>query len=93
MLDIRVGDDAAADKVTFEGTFGGNVTIQNFNFNDDRIDVEAGIAATVGEIVDDGLGNLTWTDSGRNHELTFAGIGAGGTGVIATSAELAAAII
>jgi len=93
MLDIRLGDDAAADKVTFEGTFGGNVTIQNFNFNDDRIDVEAGIAATVGEIVDDGLGNLTWTDSSGNHELIFAGIGAGGTGVIATSAELAAAII
>ena len=89
--------DTAADVVTFAGAVGtgsgSTVTIQNFNFNDDRIVVEAGIAATVGEIVDDGLGNLTWTDSGTNHKLIFAGIGAGGTGVIATSAELAAAII
>ena len=95
-IDLGAGD-TAADVVTFAGAVGtgsgSTVTIQNFNFNDDRIVVEAGIAATVGEIVDDGLGNLTWTDSGTNHKLIFAGIGAGGTGVIATSAELAAAII
>ncbi|MGB0746504.1 MAG: hypothetical protein ACPGSP_05980, partial [Alphaproteobacteria bacterium] len=85
-----------ADVVTFAGAvgtgLGSTVTIQKFNFNDDRIDVEAGIAATVSEIVDGG-GNLTWTDSGGNHKLVFAGIGTGGTGVTATSAELAAAII
>ena len=94
-IDLGAGD-TAADVVTFAGAvgtgLGSTVTIQKFNFNDDRIDVEAGIAATVSEIVDGG-GNLTWTDSGGNHKLVFAGIGTGGTGVTATSAELAAAII
>ena len=94
-VDLGAGD-TAADVVTFAGAVGtgsgSTVTIQKFNFNDDRIDVEAGIAATVGEITDAG-GNLTWTDSGGNHKLIFAGIGTGGTGVTATSAELAAAII
>ena len=101
-LDIRLGDDAAADAITFEGTIGkeanqigigeGTVTIQHFNFNDDIVEVVDGISATVGEITDAG-GNLTWTDAGGEHKLTFVGIGAGGTGVTATSAQLAAAII
>ena len=97
-VEINLGaGDTADDIVTFSGAVGtgsgSTVTIQNFNFNDDRIHVATAISATVNEIVDDGLGNLTWTDSNGNHKLVFAGIGIGGTGVVATSAELAATII
>ena len=94
-IDIRLGADAAADKVTFQGSIGGSggtVTIKNFNYNDDTIDVAAGVSAVGGEIADAG-GNLTWTDSGGSHTIVFKGIGTGGTGVVATSAQLAADII
>ena len=94
-IDIRLGADAAADKVTFQGSIGGSggtVTIKNFNYNDDTIDVAAGVSAVGGEIADAG-GNLTWTDSGGSHTVVFKGIGTGGTGVVATSAQLAADII
>lgn len=68
-----------------------DVSIQHFNFNDDRVTVEYGVSATVGEIAD-ADGNLTWTDSGGYHTITFLGIGTGGAGVLATSEQLAAAI-
>ena len=92
---IDLGSDTAADKVTFVGaigSLGGSVTIKNFNYNHDAIDVAATVSATAAEITDAG-GNLTWTDSGSNHTITFEGIGTGGTGVQATTAQLIADII
>ena len=92
---LNLGSDTAADTVTFQGSIGasgGSVTIKNFNYNHDTIDVAASVSAIAGEIVDAG-GNLTWTDSGNNHTITFVGIGTGGTGVQATTAQLIADII
>ncbi|MBB25455.1 MAG: hypothetical protein CME02_08035 [Geminicoccus sp.] len=96
---LDLGVDTVADTVTFQGsvgggnvTAGGSVTIKNFNFNHDTIDVAAGVSATTAEIAD-ASGDLTWTDSGGNHTIVFEEIGTGGTGVVATSAQLAADII
>ena len=92
---LDLGDDTAADIVTFLGTIGdsgGSVTIQNFNFNHDTIDVPATVTATSAEITD-ASGDLTWTDIGGSHTIVFEGIGTGGSGVQATSAQLLADII
>ena len=92
---LDLGDDTAADIVTFLGTIGdngGTVTIKNFNFNHDTIDVPATVTATSAEITD-ASGDLTWTDIGGSHTIVFEGIGTGGSGVQATSAELLADII
>ena len=90
-----LGDDTAADIVTFQGSIGesgGAVAIRNFNFNHDTIDVSAGVSATAGEITD-ATGDLTWTDSGGNHTIVFEDIGTGGAGVVATTSQLIAEII
>ena len=92
---LDLGDDTAADTVTFQGSIGesaGTVTIKNFNFNHDTIYVPAGVSAATGEITDAG-GDLTWTDSGGIHTIVFEEIGTGGTGVMATAAQLIAEII
>ena len=88
---LDLGVDTAADTVTFQGSIGesgGTVTIKNFNFNHDTIDVPAGVIAVTGEIADAG-GNLTWTETGGNHTIVFHEIGSGGTGIVATAAQLA----
>ena len=90
-----LGDDTAADIVTFQGSIGdrgGTVAIRNFNFNHDTIDVPAGVSATAGEITD-ASGDLTWTDSGGEHTIVFEEIGTGGAGVVATATQLIADII
>ena len=90
-----LGDDTAADIVTFQGSIGesgGTVAIRNFNFNHDTIDVPAGVSATAGEITD-ASGDLTWTDSGGDHTIVFQEIGTGGAGVVATATQLIADII
>ncbi len=91
---LDLGKDTAADTVTFLGTIGvsGVVTIKNFNFNHDTIDVELGVSATAEEI-EDASGDLTWTDGDEDHTIIFEGIGSGGTGVTATTAQLLADII
>ena len=92
---LDLGDDTAADIVTFQGSIGesgGTVAIRNFNFNHDTIDVAAGVSATTGEITD-ASGDLTWTDSGGNHTIVFEEIGTAGAGVMATTAQLIADII
>ena len=95
-VQLDLGSDTAADIVTFQGTIGksgGSVTIKNFNYNHDTIDVAASASTTfAGEINDTG-GNLTWTDSLSQHTIVFEGIGTGGTGVQATAAQLIADII
>ena len=92
---LDLGNDTAADAVKFQGSIaesGGTVTIKNFNFNHDTIDVPAGVSATSGEIADAG-GDLTWTDSGGSHTIVFEEIGTGGAGVLATATQLIADII
>ncbi|MEC8038573.1 MAG: hypothetical protein VX152_09785, partial [Pseudomonadota bacterium] len=92
---LDLGNDTAADAVKFQGSVGesgGTVTIKNFNFNHDTIDVPAGVSATAGEIADAG-GDLTWTDSGGSHTIVFEEIGTGGAGVLATATQLIADII
>lgn len=68
---LDLGNYAASETVTFQGTIGGSgvVTIQNFKVSNDQIDVPIGVSATVGEISPSGAGNvdLTWTDSGNGH--------------------------
>ena len=94
---LDLGSDTAADGVTFQGAIGssgGSVTIKNFNYNHDTVDVPAGVSASAGEITStNGDQNLTWTDSGGEHTITFEGIGSAGTGVVATAAQLIADII
>ena len=90
-----LGDDSAADIVTFQGSIGesgGAVAIRNFNFNHDTIDVPAGVSATAEEITD-ASGDLTWTDSGGDHTIVFEEIGTGGAGAVATATQLIADII
>jgi len=50
------------------------------------------VTATSAEITD-ASGDLTWTDIGGSHTIVFEGIGTGGSGVQATSAQLLADII
>ena len=90
---LDLGNDAASETVTFQGKIGGTVTIQNFRVSNDQIDVPTGISAATTEISSSGAGNvdLTWTDSGNQHTVTFAGLGPGGSNVAYTA--LTAAII
>ena len=92
---LDLGNDAASETVTFQGKIGGSgiVTIQNFKVSNDQIDVPTGVSAVTTEISSSGAGNvdLTWTDSGNNHTVTFAGLGPGGSNVALTA--LTAAII
>jgi len=98
---LDFGADAASDSVTFQGSIApplvqniGSITIKNFNYNHDTVDVLAGVSASAGEITStNGDQNLTWTDSGGEHTITFEGIGSAGTGVVATAAQLIADII
>ena len=95
---LDLGSDTAADGVTFQGaigSYGGSVTIKNFNYNHDTVDVPAGVSASVcrDHRSTSGDQDLTWTDSGGEHTIVFEGIGTAGTGVQATSAQLLADII
>jgi hypothetical protein len=96
---LDLGDDTAADIVTFLGTIGdngGTVTIKNFNFNHDTIDVPVlDPAATVGITATNGGKDLTWVESNGSYTSTiiFDEIGPSGTGVIASSAQLGVNII
>ena len=95
---LDLGSDIVADVVTFEGLIGthgnspGSVTIQNFDFNADIVNVSAGVSASVSEITD-ADGNLTWSDSDGLHTIVFEGIGTGGSGTLATAAQLVDAIV
>ena len=90
---LDLGDDTAADTVTFLGSIGesgGSVTIQNFNFNHDTIDVPGTAAA--GTITPTNSGkDLTWSAGGA-HTIIFEEIGPSGTGVMATTTQLLADI-
>ena len=98
---LDLGADAASDSVTFQGSIAppavqniATLTIKNFNYNHDTVDVPAGVSASAGEITStNGDQNLTWTDSGGEHTIIFEGIGSAGTGVVATAAQLIADII
>ncbi|MDA8603660.1 hypothetical protein N9M21_04490 [Alphaproteobacteria bacterium] len=97
---LDLGADAASDSVTFQGSIApivqniATLTIKNFNYNHDTVDVPAGVSASAGEITStNGDQDLRWTDNGGEHTITFEGIGSAGSGEVATAAQLIADII
>ena len=74
-VNLDLGSDTAAETVTFQGTigkYGGSVTIKNYNYNHDKIDVPAGVTADTSEL-STFLSNITWTDSSGDYTITFEG--------------------
>jgi len=72
---LDLGDDTAAETVTFQGTIGdngGSVTIKNYNYNHDKIDVPTGVTADLSEL-SGFLSNITWTDSSGDYTIIFEG--------------------
>ena len=72
---LDLGSDTAAETVTFQGSIGagsGSVTILNYNYNHDLIDVPAGVTADVSEL-SNLFSSIIWTDSSGNYTITFDG--------------------
>ena len=95
---LDLGSDTAADTVTFLSNFGmggGNVTIKNFNYNHDTIDVDDVNFAPTGAPSEFTLtnGDQDFTYTKGASIVTFEGIGPNGTGVVATTADLMSAFM
>ena len=93
-INVDLGTDAIADKVTFGGSIarGGTFTIQNFNFNHDLIDIPSTVNDDSSEFSFSG-GDIKWEDYGMSHTIIFQGLGTGASGVTTTIAQLASVIV